>query len=178
MLRGVKCNICGALGSHYSSTCTQKVTVGVPVGLRGVGVGVGVGAGVGAGAVSAPAVLPAMDDMFVSAAEVEAAIRKRPDVPSFLRCAACIALASQPLWCACCDIFVCHDCLGPPQGVLMCPVCEHTGVDNFHVIAAMRAMIAAWFTAVAAVVDPYDMFGEGGGGGAPTHPGSNKRGRR
>lgn len=145
MLRGVKCNICGALGSHFSSACTQRIT-GVPVGMRDES------------APSAPATTTTtLDDTYLDPAELDATIRKRPDVPSFLRCRACATLARDAVWCQCCDCFVCAECLGPPGATWMCPLCENTSVDNFHIIQAMRAVIVAWFQSVAQLIDPYSI---------------------
>lgn len=142
MLRGVKCNICGALGSHYSSMCTQRVT-GVPAGMRS----------------EEPPVVEEsttrIQDSYLNPAELDALIRKRPELPPFLRCRACATLPQDAVWCQCCDIFVCSECLGPPDDCWVCPLCENCSVDNFHIIQAMRSVITAWFESVAQLVDPY-----------------------
>ena len=144
MLRGVKCNICGELGNHYASSCPLRNTVGVPVGLR-----------------KEDGAAPAVDgdtaelddkDVYLSRDELTTLIRKRPEVPHFLRCRACLILPNDAMWCQCCDVFVCNDCLGPPGSDWICPQCECSDVDNFHVIAAMRVLIKAWFEAQAEMV--------------------------
>ena len=165
MLRGIKCNICGEIGKHYSSVCPERVKVGVPISLRPeVSATAAIentnptppqtGRGGGGGGTSTSIHHDA--DVYVDASQLTALIRKRPDIPEFLRCRACLALPQDAIWCQCCDIFVCHTCLGPPpDATWTCPECEECAVDNFHVIQAMRAVITAWFQSVAVLTDPY-----------------------
>ena len=152
MFRGIKCNICGEIGTHYASSCSERVNVGVPIGLRPQ-------AHEGTASCAADAVLAvkaAEDEDAIDPAQLVALIRKRPDLPAFLRCRACLALPVDAVWCQCCDIFVCQDCLGPPpDATWACPECEQDGVDNFHVIRVVREMITAWFQSVAVLIDPY-----------------------
>jgi len=98
-LRGIKCNICGDIGKHFSSVCPQRVNVGVPIGLRPVGPGPGSGSGSGSGsgpshyngleANKAPA---ATEAACLDPQALTAMIRKHPELPSFLSCRACLAL--------------------------------------------------------------------------------------
>lgn len=147
MLRGVKCNVCGEIGQHFSSACPHRIT-GVPLGMRDE---------TGKDALDIVAEQPrATVSDYLAPERLDALIRKRPELPPFLRCRACSLLPRDAVWCQCCDIFVCATCLGPPdEGCWMCPVCEYAHIDNFHVIAAMRAVVTAWFQSAAEVVDPY-----------------------
>ena len=159
MLRGVKCNICGEIGTHYSSSCSERVNVGVPVGLRATQPQQAHQQESAAAEMPAggPAVFEKEDEEeAIDPTQLEALIRKRPDLPTFLRCRACLALPAEAIWCQCCDIFVCQACLGPPpDATWACPECEQDAVDNFHGIRAMREVITAWFQAVAVLTDPY-----------------------
>jgi hypothetical protein len=153
MHRGVKCNICGELGTHYATSCPLRNTVGVPLGLRQTQRETkqsDASAAVGHEDPEEPPMLPE---------ELLSLIRKRPEVPYFLRCLACMTLAREAIWCQCCDAFVCRDCLGPSgaDGDWACPQCACSSVDNFHVIAAMRACSDAWFQSAAALLDPYSV---------------------
>lgn len=156
MLRGVKCNICGELGNHYASTCPLRNTVGVPLGLRQSQ----------SQSQSSQATQPVQSEIEevlepppLSRDELISLIRKRPEVPQFLRCLACMTLPRDAIWCQCCDAFVCRDCLGPTggDGDWACPQCACNAVDNFHVIEAMRACIQAWFESAAELLDPYSV---------------------
>lgn len=167
--RGVKCNVCGEIGKHYSSVCPERLKVGVPIALRPDLTDDNIVSSAAvqsnptvpftastavSGGVSSVLVDP--DTPPVGASQLAALIRKRPDIPAFLRCRACLALPEDAIWCQCCDIFVCHDCLGPPpDATWTCPECTECAVDNFHVIRAIRATITAWFQSVAVLTDPY-----------------------
>lgn len=146
MLRGVKCNICGAIGQHYSSACTLRIT-GIPAGMRDES-----NASVAESSIED---IEKPRDLFLNPLELTASIRNRYEVPAFLRCRACALMAADAVWCQCCDIFVCAQCLGPADGTWMCPLCENTSVDSFHVIKAIRAAIDAWFQGAAQQLDPY-----------------------
>ena len=155
-LRGVKCHICGDIGKHYSSSCPQRVNVGVPLGLR-PDVDAGGEPKTEDDKKESPACSVYVPPAYLDAQELTAIIRKSPELPAFLRCRACLALPLDAIWCQCCDIFACSACLGPPDEAWVCPLCATYAVDNFHVVAAVRKMVDTWFQAAATQIDPYSV---------------------
>ena len=179
MLRGVKCHICGEIGKHYSSTCSQRVNVGVPVGLRNTYT---VQPTEEAQAqheevtvVKSEAENVVAGGTFLNSQELTAIIRKSPHIPAMLRCRACLALPQDAIWCQCCDIFACADCLGPKDEAWVCPLCEEHAVDNFHVVWVVRKMIDTWFQSAAELLDPYSVSSDEEDESQRPH--SNKRAR-
>ena len=102
-LRGVKCHICGDIGKHYSSSCPQRVNVGVPLGLR-PDVDAGGEPKTEDDKKESPACSVYVPPAYLDAQELTAIIRKSPELPAFLRCRACLALPLDAIWCQCCDI--------------------------------------------------------------------------
>jgi hypothetical protein len=109
---------------------------------------------------------------YLPAAELEVLVSRRPDVPTFLRCAACLVLADDAVWCSCCDVIACKTCVqhtvlcdgrstGFASSFGTCPVCLQlfgSGDDGrpaAHAVAAVRAMIRAWKLATMEAVDKY-----------------------
>lgn len=146
-LRGVKCNVCGALGQHYSSACPHRNQVGVPLGMQQEDDDVQ--------SVHTAEIGP----VFLQPGELDAIISKRPEIPTFLRCRVCYLLPEHAMWCACCDVVACEECLRPAHTDWMCPACGGTAVDNFHVVSALRSVIRTWFISAASAIDFYSKDG-------------------
>jgi hypothetical protein len=186
--RGARCSTCNALG-HTAGTCPKKGTVGIPVGLlaaarRDEEEDPGPSAGPGTRPCPGPAGLPTWPPLavlgpdFLSSEKLEAAVRCRPEVPGYLRCAGCTLLPQDPVWCAKCTALTCAACLAPvappgPAGVhdaapcSLCPECRTTDVDNFHRVPQLSFLCDAWFMAIAAAVDPVHSGGLVGGPAPP-----------
>jgi hypothetical protein len=114
------CEVCGKFGDHYTSKCPLKIT-GVPAVLQqlelrkkaeeDVGDFTAKQAQFGSGVFNALYI--GMPADFLDTNELKHIIARRPDVPAFLRCYACLGLVEDPRWCSCCDIVVCRACFGP-----------------------------------------------------------------
>jgi hypothetical protein len=79
-------------------------------------------------------------------------VRRRGDIPDFLRCHVCGRLPENVLWASCCDVLVCCGCLGPPGIVTpSCPVCDEE--RTLVVVSAVRHIVAEWFHASVANMD-------------------------
>ena len=108
---------------------------------------------------------------FLPLSELDALVSKRPDAPSFLRCAACLILPHDAMWLSCCDVVACKACLATPDdehdadtSPWCCPRCgtalgcgEQT--EDFHggayVVTAIRTIVHAWKRITMEAIDPY-----------------------
>lgn len=165
-MRDVRCNVCHALGDHYSSHCPRRGTVGVPVAHQamadtGPGPLPGADAATATAATAAPGSqctadfppLAILGPAYLSPSELLTAIRTRSDVPDGLKCVLCGCLAEDATWCSVCDSIACAPCLGLSGYGFMC-ACRATSPDTFFVVGAVRRMVQAWFCAAAEQVDP------------------------
>lgn len=170
-LKGFTCIVCAAIGEHFSDDCPDRFRVGLPEVLQkeheaksecaseakkyeepsGV-------------FVMESAVLSGFYDVYppdyLPHFELEEMIRRRPDVPPYLRCRSCMILADNALWCSRCNVILCSPCVFPPEGSPYCPSCSATDVDAFHEVGAVRAMIAAWKRTKMESIDVYSRSGD------------------
>jgi hypothetical protein len=140
-LRGYTCGICGEIGVHFDSDCPDKAMVGKPEVLRQK-----------IRAMEEVAFMP-MPDGYLPEAVMISLIRKRPDVPHYLRCIVCTELASGAIWCATCDTVSCSLCLAPIDEPWVCPNCNSSVQDSFHVVSAIRNMVDDWLKAMVILQD-------------------------
>lgn len=180
-LRGVRCNVCNAWGSHDSKHCPKRNTVGVPVMLQGRG-GAAPDTVDDEPATTAPPPPPpfpplaVLGPQYLTPSQLATALECRADVPPELTCAACDLLAADSIWCRRCGALTCEQCLGPGGCAWQCPVCCATAVDDFAVVPALRNLAERWFVGVARIVDPYSV--DSGGEEEPDKAASSKRRRR
>ncbi len=166
-LRGVKCNICGVIGVHHSDACPRRNEVGIPEAMRDLPPPAALQAAPG-GVLTLDmesALFKAhyvdLPTDFLPCTELMDLIRKRPDVPSFLRCYGCMLLVRAPKWCSCCDIVVCTACLGPLDRHWACPKCHRIFGETadsdaqVHTVGAVSSMARLWALSCVEACDPY-----------------------
>ncbi len=113
----------------------------------------------------------ALGPLYLPPEQLEAAVRCRPELPSYLACAACGLLASEPKLCTACSALTCAMCLDPTKELgEQCPRCRTTAVDHFVVVPVLRYLCDVWFMETAALIDPV-YSGSGGGGSASSGSG-------
>jgi hypothetical protein len=175
-LRGVRCNVCKALGEHYDSQCPLRARVGIPSAFQPpvaaaaadavaaaaaaapgpVSVPVPTESCMASGVTAVPEFPPAavLGPMFLSAAQLYTAVTTRSDVPAWCTCTACGLIADAAVWCSGCDTVACATCMTPAgPHTTLCPVCGTTATDDVHVVGPLRAIIDTMFMAVAEQVD-------------------------
>ena len=151
-LKGYTCPHCSQLGQHFQDKCPVKPFIGVPEVKRMAMQEAAIleAAGPESQILQLDAAFP---PGFISGAELRCMLRSRLDVPSFLRCSACCQLVVDAVWCQTCDTIACSGCLAPADEPWLCPHCEGTCEDNFHVVAAIRHIADSWMKAMAMEVD-------------------------
>jgi hypothetical protein len=163
-LRGVRCNVCKALGEHYDSQCPLRVRVGIPSAFQPPVVDPSAPApatppetGTAAPRVTTVPEFPptaVLGPLFLSGPQLYTAVATRSDVPGWCTCVACGLIADAAVWCSACDSVACATCMAPagPHSTL-CPVCGTTATDDVHAVGPLRAIIDTMFMAVAEQVD-------------------------
>lgn len=173
-LRGVKCRLCDAIGAHFEDACPMRYKTGVPTVLQVKPEDTKYKHVIPLSATWNPTYVDLPWD-YLPEHELMDMVRRRPNVPSFLRCAACGILVEDPVWLSCCDLVVCGECVGPAQ---VCPACSaklaepaaDTG-PTMHRVGALRTLQSFYARyAVETSGDPYVVPVPAASSHPPSHP--------
>ena len=143
-VQGHTCKICNVIGEHLEDACPSKSLVHLPRTFRKE---------VHDKTVAAVRETFYVPPNYLPGGELIPILRQRPDVPPALTCVACVKLAAEAVWCACCDVIACAACLGPATEPYVCCKCGTSFPDNFHVVTAVRALCDAWTRAMTLSAD-------------------------